>query len=539
VTGTVTVTATATDNVGVTRVELYADGLLQGTASSSPYSFSWNSRTGPNADRSLTLRAFDAAGNIGVTSIWVTSNNDLTAPAVTFSAPSTGATVTGTVPITVTASDNVGVTRVEFYEGSTLLGTDTSAPYSLGWDTRTSLNGSRTLTVKAYDAVDNIGAATRTVTVSNDHAAPTVAFTAPAEGATVSGTLTLTATATDDVRVTRVEFYEGDTLLGTDTAAPFTFTWNTRLGPNGGRVLTAKAHDGGGNTAAATVTVTADNDLTPPTVTLTAPTEGETLSGMAVLSATASDNKAVTRVVFFVGTTQVGTDTSAPYSYNCNTRLLPNGAKVLTAKAYDAANNVATSAAVNVTFDNDFTLPTVALTEPEEGATLTGTVTFSATASDASGISKVVFFAGSSQVGIDTTEPYSYSYNTRLLPNGAKVLTAKAYDAANNVATSAAVNVTFDNDFIAPVTSLTSPSGGSTVSGVVQLDASASDDRGTITQVDFYRGTVLLGTDTSAPYSWSWDTTAAPLGTNTLRTRAWDAAGNSAYSTNVAITVTR
>jgi len=235
----------------------------------------------------------------------------------------------------------------------------------------------------------------------------------------------------------------------------------------------------------------------------------------------------------------VGTATTAPYSFSYNTRSLPNGAKVLTARAYDAVSNVGTSAPVNVTFDNDFTPPTVTLTAPGEGETLTGTAVFTATASDPAGIFKVAFFVGSTQVGTATTAPYSFSYNTRSLPNGAKVLTAKAYDTLNNVGTSAPVNVTFDNDLTAPTTSITSPAAGSTVSGVVQINAIASDDRGTLSKVEFYQGSLLLGTATAAPYSWAWDTTKASIGNQVLKTRAWDAAGNSAYSTAVTVSVTR
>jgi len=76
--------------------------------------------------------------------------------------------------------------------------------------------------------------------------------------------------------------------------------------------------------------------------------------------------------------------------------------------------------------------------------------------------SLVVFFAGAINLGTDTSAPYSFSYNTRSLPNGAKVLTAKAYDTLNNLGTSAPVNVTFDNDFTVPTTSITSPGSGST-----------------------------------------------------------------------------
>jgi hypothetical protein len=101
------------------------------------------------------------------------------------------------------------------------------------------------------------------------------------------------------------------------------------------------------------------------------------------------------------------------------------------------------------------------------------------------------------------------------------------------------VNVTFDNDLTAPDSSITSPTAGSTVSGTVQINAVASDDRGVVTKVEFYIGGTLLGTDTTAPYSWSWDTTKANVGTYQLKARAIDPANNSKYSANVQVTVVR
>ncbi len=540
-TGTVTLAASASDAVGITQVVFFAGTTLVGTATTAPYSLSYNTRSLPNGAKALTARAYDAAGNVGTSAtVNVTFSNDLLPPNVTLTGPGGGATLKGTVTLSATASDNFAVTRVEFYDGATLLGTDTTAPYNLSWDTRTVANGSHQLTAKAYDAVEQSGTSPGVnVTVNNDLMAPTVALSAPKAGATVTGTVASTATATDNVGVVRVEFHEGATLLCSDTAAPYSCSWNTRNGPNGSRTLTARAYDAAGYSDITEVTVTADNDFTPPAVTLTAPAEGATVSGTITLTAAASDDRAMARVAFFAGTTQVGTDNTAPYSFSYNTRGLPNGAKALTARAYDAAGNVGTSAPVDVIFENDFTPPTVTLTSPSAGETLTGTVTLTATASDDRAVARVAFFAGTTQVGTDNTAPYAFSYNTRSLPNGAKALTAKAYDAVGNVGTSAPVNVTFANDLTAPTTSITSPASGSTLSGVVQISAIANDDQGTITKVDFYQGALLLGTVTTAPYTWAWDTTKATVGTQTLKTRAWDGAGNSAYSTAVTVTVTR
>jgi len=471
---------------------------------------------------------------------YVSHEPDTQAPSVTLTAPAAGATLSGTVTLSAAASDDFGVSRVEFYAGTALQGTDTTAPFSLSWNTRQAGNGPQALTARAYDAAGNVSrSAAVNVTLSNDLTAPTVAFSAPADGATALGTVTVSATASDNVAVTRLELYEGASRLGSDTSAPYSFTWNTRQGPNGARTLTLKAYDAAGNVATVDRTVTVDNDITPPAVALATPYTGQAVIGTVTISADVSDDRAVSHVVFYVGTINVGTDTSAPFSVNYNTRLQTNGAKSITARAFDSSNNQATSAAVSVTFDNDLTGPTVAVVTPSAGDKVSGTVTLTAEASDPAGISHVIFYVGSTNVGTDTSAPFSLGYNTRLQSNGTRPITARAYDSWNNLTTSTAVSVTFDNDFTPPTSAITSPINSATVSGVVPLQATASDNGGVVTKVDFYLGSTLLGTDTTEPFTWSWDTSKAATGTHTVKPRAWDPAGNQAFGTSVQVTVTR
>jgi len=93
---------------------------------------------------------------------------DTTPPTTAITAPANGATVSGTVAVTASASDNVGVTRVEIYLDSALKATLTSAPSTWSWNTTTAANGAHAIVSKAYDAAGNVGtSATVTVTVSN------------------------------------------------------------------------------------------------------------------------------------------------------------------------------------------------------------------------------------------------------------------------------------------------------------------------------------------------------------------------------------
>jgi subtilisin family serine protease len=94
------------------------------------------------------------------------------------------------------------------------------------------------------------------------------------------------------------------------------------------------------------------SDTTPPTTSITSPAGGATLSGTASVSASASDNVGVSRVEFYAGTSLLGTATASPYSISWNTTTVANGTYALTTKAYDAANNVGTSATVSVTVNN-------------------------------------------------------------------------------------------------------------------------------------------------------------------------------------------
>jgi hypothetical protein len=93
-------------------------------------------------------------------------------------------------------------------------------------------------------------------------------------------------------------------------------------------------------------------DTTPPTVSITSPAAGATVSGTVTLAASAADNVGVSRVEFLVDAVLLATDTTAPYSVSWNTTTATNAAHSLMARAFDAANNQATSAAVSVTVNN-------------------------------------------------------------------------------------------------------------------------------------------------------------------------------------------
>jgi len=181
-------------------------------------------------------------------------SSDTTPPSVNITSPSNGATVSGTVTIAASATDNVGVTKVEFYINNNKVGEDTSSPYEYSWNTTGYSNGTYSLKAIAYDAAGNSAVDNDTsVTVSNsssgDTTPPSVNITSPSNGATVSGTVTIAASATDNVGVTKVEFYINDNKVGEDTSSPYEYSWNTTGYSNGTYSLKAIAYDAAGNSA--------------------------------------------------------------------------------------------------------------------------------------------------------------------------------------------------------------------------------------------------------------------------------------------------
>lgn len=144
VSGLIAVNADATDNIGVTRVELYAGGNLVGSDASAPYEFSWDTSGLADGQVSLQARAFDAAGNVGTSDVTVNvANNpeatpsptpDTIAPSVVIGNPSSGATISGPVTITASASDNVQVASISLSINGQVVTKNSGSSLSYSWD---------------------------------------------------------------------------------------------------------------------------------------------------------------------------------------------------------------------------------------------------------------------------------------------------------------------------------------------------------------------------------------------------------------------
>jgi hypothetical protein len=172
ISGSITVSIDAYDNDCVSRVELYKDGVLYAVDNTAPFSFYWDTNDEFNGIHTLTAKACDASNNMGESNtVTVNVSNEIsgdgTLPIVKITNPKDRSKVSGSVKICASASDESGISKVEFYVDGTLIGTDYGYPYYYYWNTKSVSNGWHTITVRAYDNFGTYADASITVNVYN------------------------------------------------------------------------------------------------------------------------------------------------------------------------------------------------------------------------------------------------------------------------------------------------------------------------------------------------------------------------------------
>ena len=180
---------------------------------------------------------------------------DSQSPIVNITEPANGSTVSGAVTVSVVASDDTALQKVQLFIDGELQAEDTGPPFAFDWDTTAFPDGAHDLKAVAIDQAGNLGTDDDTaVTVDNssetiDTTLPTVNITSPADGDTVAGNVTISADASDNVEVASVRFFIGGDHVGTDTSVPYTHVWDTTAGADGAFSLRAVAIDSSGNSA--------------------------------------------------------------------------------------------------------------------------------------------------------------------------------------------------------------------------------------------------------------------------------------------------
>jgi gliding motility-associated-like protein len=370
---------------------------------------------------------------------------------------------------------------------------------------------------------------------------PSIRLSSPLNNAqfTSGSTVSLIAAATDtDGTISKVEFYNGTTKLGEDTAAPYSFGWQNTV--PGSFTITAKAIDNRGATSTSSpLSIIIQPLNTAPQVRITSPANNASVNYGApiMINAEGSDTEGqIAKVEFFQGTTKLSEDISSPFSFSWTN--VPAGKYSLSAKAFDDKGLSTTSSIVNIIVQAANTAPVVNIISPSNNSSVEygSQISIAANASDASGtITKVEFYNGSNKLGEDSSSPFTFQWSN--IAAGTYSLTAKAFDDKGLSTSSSIVNITVQAANTAPVVNITSPSNNSSVEygSQISISANATDATGTITKVEFYNGSNKLGEDSSSPFTFQWSNVAA--GTYSLTAKASDDKGLSTNSSIVNITV--
>jgi photosystem II stability/assembly factor-like uncharacterized protein len=491
------------------------------TPRSNSYSFTPRSYTYENMHSNVTP-TFTAVSNTNLS--------------VSLTNPAAGATFQAPAQINLSAdaaSTGSPINRVEFYANANLIGTDTSAPYSFDWTNVA--GGSYSLTAIAYDNAGALKQSAARSIIVNSTVGPVVSITSPADNTTLLPYqyITLSADATSaNGAINKVEFYEGTRLLGDDHTGPGPFTFAYYL-YEGDYVLTAVAYDAAGavtRSAPVHLSVRA-NQL--PTVALANPGGPFFPSAPTItLDATASDpDGTVSAVKFYANSTLLSTDTTAPYSFTWSN--VPNGDYTLVASATDNQGGTAYSNYRDIHVGNS--APVASIQSPASGAQYgaPASITITAGAFDNDGtITQVEFIADGQVVGIDTTQPYSFTWNN--VPAGDYDVAVRATD--NTGATGLSTFILVRVFAQLPQVSITRPTSGAhfEAPASIVLESNATSSSG-ITSVWYYANGRNIGIVHDAPlYRMNWDGVLA--GTYTITAEAWDQ--NSAVGRSAPITVT-
>jgi|GEM_PF-2012055 len=377
-----------------------------------------------------------AAGDNGTVLRYTAPN---TAPLCAMDNPGGGAIVGGIARVSGTASDPDGdpivSVQVRVDAGAWQDARGGEAWY-FDWDTTAAGNGQHHVYARSSDGVDVSLPDARQVIVDNPNHPPEVKIDSPAEGAAVSGTVTVSGTASDPDAgdlVTAVEVsIDGGPWTGATGTASWSFPWDTRTTDDGRHAIRARCSDGEAYSAVASRGVSVQNHgpNAPPTCAIVSPAGGSTVTGTVGIEGTASDADNGVLAVFVridAGSWQEASGNTS-WSYSWNTAKVAGGTHLVSARAYDGIVN---SSEARITLEVNHP-PSCIMTAPAEGAEVNGVVTVQGAASDSDPGQEVV----SVSVKVDSgdwmtatgTADWTYSWDTSTAAAGSHNLRARSYD---------------------------------------------------------------------------------------------------------------
>ena len=470
VNGSVSIEIEATDNKAIQYVSIFINNEIKITHLSEPFNYNWNTELEQD-DLVYSIYAVivDVDNNrTTIPPISVTVNNqlpiDVTPPTGALTSPPAGSTVFGNASIQVTAADDQLIDYIEFYIDGNLDGTyDCNGPScsaSYDWNTTSESEGEHVIQIILVDGWNNSTVLTPiSVIVDNidqDDIHPTAVITEPASGQTVSGEVLIETLVSDNIEIDKVEFYINSQIVYIDSTAPdYKYLWITdNLPDDENYVISIIAYDRVGNEGPSTaITVHLDNyDNIAPSGLIVYPYAGQIISGQETISILAEDNNGIDSVDFFINNVRVFTDFTDPYEYEWNTELeFEDANHIIGSIITDIEGNQFEIPSISVfvnNIPNDDVPPTINISNPVSGQTVSGTVNFTVNVDDNVGISQVEFFIDGYSFGVVTEEPYSYLWDTTSnigVHGNEHALSAIVIDTAGNTSFSQPILVIVEN----------------------------------------------------------------------------------------------
>lgn len=465
--GIVDITIEASDNNEIKSVSYYINNELRGYNTDAPYVYSWNTEVEEDdLDYSIYAIVTDQNENsvtLGPISVRVNNNipADITFPVGAITFPPAGSVLSGTIEIQVTASDDRGIASVEYYIDGSHESTDTQEPYSYAWDTETaSEDEEHIIAVIVSDHSNNRASFTPiAVIVDNDDPGdglpPVVTITQPAAGQTVSGTVSIQVLATDETAMDQVEFLIDGSVEYSDNTSPYSFEWNSQsVVDDQDHIISAIGFDVSGNsTSSQPIIVYVDNfDNELPYGEILTPFPGQTLNGTVTVEILATDNEGIDFISLSIDGTEITQLSTYPYTYAWDTtNQSEDDYHVLSVTVTDLSGNIYFIPPITVFINNelseDTSPPTIVITNPLSGQTVSGIVSFSAFAQDNVGISQVELFVDGAPLGTISEPPFQLNWDTTNLENQSQhTLGAEARDESGNLTIAQPILITVNNE---------------------------------------------------------------------------------------------
>lgn len=489
------------------------------------------------------IRVKQADGDEAISSpVWVGSVNQ--APVVSISSPLHNSTFVtpATVSITAAATDaDQNIQKVEFYQGSVLLGVDVYYPYTWLWADAPA--GTYQLTAKVFDdqGLWAISPAVQImVTNPGDPVNVTAAIAVGADDMEESdaGNISNTVNSTDiELVYDRASTSSGSQVVGLRfqqlnipqnaviANAFLQFTSDEISTDNCNLTIAGEASDNSGAFTTSAFNISS-RTKTQSRVNWT-PAGWSQVGEAGVNQRTPDLSSIIQEIVSCPGYISTGA---------LSFIITGTGSRI--AESYEGSPAHAARLVVSYTMEPGNKAPLVSITGPVNGSVYEApaTLVLTSTASDMDGsVSKVEYFNGTSLLGAGEDPSFAFTWND--IPAGSYTITARATDDLGAYTVSAPVNIQVNRPNQAPMVVITTPAEAEefTATASVLINVNASDTDGSISKVDFFEGANLIGSDNSAPFSYTWNT--VPEGSYSLTTIATDDKGATAVSPSVNIVV--